>query len=213
MKYFREEMDGLPTEVRTAAPQTLSDLSPPCQMMVIWAKEPEFQAIIITRLRGLEDGLIEVHGPVENKSLLDYIESRVLSSDFVKLVGRDEVENFLARSLALLRNYYGPLSPPSPPEPAIITKTRIGLNEPYAVGWLIVRSLLKYDIKKLVSDCIKEVTSAAKPSPPTPPPEEKTILEGFGAYMRPPIWVGEAPKPRSFKEKAMGFPLWMRSSE
>jgi len=206
VKRFREEVERLPAEVKEAIPRTLSDLSSPCQVMVLWAKEPEFQIIVITRLKELEDEKIEIHGPIENSKLLDYIESQVLNLEFVKLIGREKVEDFLAGALRSIRNYYDPLKGPS--EPLVRMKSRVSLEGAYVVGWLVTGSLLRVDVERLVDDCIKEITSTAMPSSTTPPPEEKIILEGFGTYMRPFVCVGEVPRPRTFKEKVMGLSPW-----
>ncbi|MCR6693003.1 MAG: hypothetical protein MRT15_11470 [archaeon YNP-LCB-003-016] len=208
--HFRERMKSLPIEVQTVASKTFNDLSFPCQMMVIWAKEPEFQIIVIAHLKEMEDKTIEIYGPIENSNLFDYIEKQVLNSNFVKLIGRDEVKNSLAHIFTwLLRNY----NPLSPLRPGIFVKTRIRFDEPYSVGWLVVGNLLRCDIKELIDNCIKEIISTARPSFPASPPEEKVILEGFGAYVRPPIWIGEVPKPKSFREKVLGLPLWEYSSQ
>ncbi|MEM4214578.1 MAG: hypothetical protein QXZ28_05275, partial [Candidatus Methanomethylicaceae archaeon] len=77
---FREELEKLTQEEQMAASRTLDDLSKPCQFMVIWMKDPEFQIALITHLTQLEDKHIEVYGPLENLKLPDYIEDKVLKS-------------------------------------------------------------------------------------------------------------------------------------
>ncbi|MEM3203860.1 MAG: hypothetical protein QW232_06515, partial [Saccharolobus sp.] len=47
---LREEMEKLTQEEQMAASRTFYDLSKPCQFMVIWAEEPEFQIVLITHL-------------------------------------------------------------------------------------------------------------------------------------------------------------------
>jgi hypothetical protein len=63
--HFRERMKSLPIEVQTVASKTLNDFSFPCQMIVIWTKEPEFQIIVIAHLKEMEDKTIEIYGPIE----------------------------------------------------------------------------------------------------------------------------------------------------
>lgn len=209
--HFREKMKNLSVEEQNAAQRTFEDLSPPCQIMVIWAKEPEFQIVILAHLKELEDKSIEIHGPIENSNLLDYIESEVLNSHFVKLIGKERVEGFLASFLRHMPNFYDPLR--GLPKPHIIGRARLGLDEPYVVGWLIIGNLLNFNVEEVANDCIKSIVSTAKPTSSVPAVEEKVILEGFGTYLYPPVWIGEIPKPKSFKEKIMGRPLWIHSSE
>jgi hypothetical protein len=178
--------------------------------MVIWAKEPEFQIVIFARLKELEDCSVEIYGPIENSNLLSYMQGEVLNSDFTKLVGKEKIEDFLAYQLRFIRGYYDPLREVR--KPSIVSRSRIGFDEPYVVGWLVIGNLLNFNVKEIVSDCIKEIVSAAKP-PPSPQLEDKVVLEGFGAYIYPPVWIGEVPQPKSFEEKITGRPLWTYASE
>jgi len=197
---FREELEKLSPEEQKVVSSTLEDLSEPCQILVIWAKKPEFQIVLITHLEGLKDRIIEIYGPIESSKLIEYIENKVLKSRLIKLAGRDHIENFLASALRQIQRLYDPLREPL--KPFIDGKSRIGPSLPYVVGWIVIGNLQNFSVEKVVNNIIQSIKShPKKPSPP--PKKEKSILEGFGTYVYPPIWVGEAPKPRSFREKVI----------
>jgi hypothetical protein len=207
---FRAEMEKLTPEEQMAASRILDDLSKPCQFMVIWAEEPEFQIVLITHLTQLEDKHIEIYGPIENSKFIEYIENEVLKSPIIEFLGKEHVENFLVGELRNIQSFYNPLH--GVPTPSMNGKMRIS-SDIYAVGWLVIGNLSNLDLKKIVDEIVREIKSAAKPSPPKPQPQVSPILEGFGTYIYPPVWIGEIPKPKSFREKISGRPLWSYSWE
>jgi len=207
--HFREEIEKLTPEEQMAASRTLDDLSEPCQFLVIWAEEPEFQIVLITHLTQLEDKYIEIYGPIENSKLIETIENEVLKSSIFEYLGGEKVENFLIRELRVIPQLYNPLH--GVPKPFIKSKTLIS-SDVYAVGWLVIGSLSDLDLEKMVNEIIQEIKSAAR-SPPTPQPQAPPILEGFGTYIYPPLWIGEIPRPKSFRERFHGRPLWSYSWE
>ncbi len=208
ISHFREEMAKLTLEEQMAASRTLDDLSKPCQFVVIWAEEPEFQIVLITHLTQFEDKRIEIYGPIENSKLIEYIENEVLKSPIIEFLGKEHVENFLVGALRNIQSFYNPLY--GVPKPFIGNKMRIS-SDIYAVGWLVIGNLSNLDLKNMVDKAIQEIKSDAKPQPPIPPPIP--ILEGFGTYIYPPLWIGEIPRPKSFREKISGRPLWSFSWE
>jgi hypothetical protein len=208
ISHFREEMAKLTLEEQMAASRTLDDLSKPCQFVVIWAEEPEFQIVLITHLTQFEDKRIEIYGPIENSKLIEYIENEVLKSPIIEFLGKEHVENFLVGALRNIQSFYNPLY--GVPKPFIGNKMRIS-SDIYAVGWLVIGNLSNLDLKNMVDKAIQEIKSDTKPQPPIPPPIP--ILEGFGTYIYPPLWIGEIPRPKSFREKISGRPLWSFSWE
>ncbi|MEM0327964.1 MAG: hypothetical protein QXN53_05285 [Thermoproteota archaeon] len=196
---FRAEMEKLTPEERMAASQTLNDLSEPCQFMIIWAKEPEFQIVIISRLTQIEDKHVKIYGPIENSRLIEHIENEVLKSPIVKLIGNEKVEDALIQELRWIQSLYNPIYPQ---KPGVDGQMSI-LSDVYAASWLIIGNLLNLDVQELVNKFIQNIKLAAKPSPPPSLPPSP-ILEGFGTYIYPPIWIGEMPKPKSFGEKITG---------
>jgi len=210
ISHFREEMEKLTPEEQMAASRTLNDLTKPCQFMVIWAEDPEFQIVLITHLTQLEDKHIEIYGPIENSKLIEYIENEVLKSQMIEFLRKERVENFLVGELRNIQRVYNPLY--DLPKPSIDGKTRIS-SDIYTVGWLVIGNLLNLDLKKIVDKTIQEIKLAAKPSQLKPPQPPSPILEGFGTYIYPPLWIGEIPKPKSFREKVSGRPLWSYSWE
>lgn len=205
ISHFREELEKLTTEEQTATPRTLSDLSKPCQFMVIWAEEPEFQIVLVTHLNQLEDKHIEIYGPIENSKLIEYIENEVLRSPIIEFLGKEQIENFLVGELRNIQRFYNPLH--GFPKPSIDGKRRLSFDI-YAVSWLVIGNLSDLDLKKIIDGTIQEIKSAAKSPPPQPQPLIPPILEGFGTYIYPPLLIGEIPKPKSFREKIIGLPLW-----
>ena len=210
ISHFREEMEKLTPEEQIAASRTLDDLSKPCQFMVIWAEEPEFQIVLITHLTKLEDKHIEIYGAIENSKLIEYIENEVLKSSMIELLGKERIENFLIEELRGIQGLYNPLQ--GVPKPHVKVRKQIS-RDIYSVGWLVTGNLSNLDLKKMVEETIREIKSAANPSPPKPQPRVAPILEGFGTYIYPPLWIGEIPKPKSFREKISGRPLWSYSLE
>ncbi|MEM1583051.1 MAG: hypothetical protein QXK89_11185 [Candidatus Bathyarchaeia archaeon] len=208
---FREEIKKLTSEEQIAVSRSLVDLTQPCQMLVIWAKEPEFQIIFVIHLSELEDKYIEVYGPTENDKLIVFIEEYFLKSPIIKFIGRELVEDFLAHELRIIHNFYGPLK--SPPKTSIVSKWLLSPKEQKSIGWLVTGNIQNLDLKETVDGFIKEIISAAKPLQPAPPKEERKILEGFGAYIYPPVWIGEESKPKSFGEKIWGTSFWLHREE
>jgi hypothetical protein len=207
---FREEFEKLSPREREVAFGSLLDLSEPCQFLVIWAKDPEFQIVFIVRSNNLEDKLIEIYGPIENYKLIEFIENEVLKSRIVEIIGKEKVEASLVTALRNIRSLFDPLMGTSKSlfggRWRIYTNT--SLDTPYSVCWIVKGNLQDFNIKELVVNFIEEIKSAAKPSPPPSPPSptiaEKIILKGFGTYVYPPIWIGKNLQSISFKEKVMG---------
>jgi len=210
ISHFREEIEKLTPEEQMAISRTLDDLSKPCQFLIIWAEEPEFQIVLIAHLTQLEDKHIEIYGPNENSKLIEHIENEALKSPIIEFLGKEHIENFLIGELRNIQRFYNPLH--GVPKPSMNGKMRIS-SDIYAVGWLVIGNLSNLDSKKMVDEIIGEIKSAAKPSPPKPQPQVPPILEGFGTYIYPPLWIGEIPKPKSFREKISGRPLWSYSWE
>jgi hypothetical protein len=205
---FRERLKELSPEERKMTSFTLDDLSEPCQLLIVWAKKPEFQIVLILHSDSLEDNLIEIYGPIENSKLIEYIEDTVLKSRTVEVVGKEKVENYFVQALRATQAYFGPLRSPS--GSLISGKIRL-VDSPYVVGWTVIGNLQDLNAESVVSSIIEDIKSRVRVSTPNPPREEKIVLEGFGTYIYPPIWVGEIPKPKSFREKIIGFPFWAYS--
>lgn len=206
---FREEFEKLSPREREVVFSSLSDLSEPCQFLVIWAKDPEFQIVLVVRSNNLEDKLIEIYGPIENNKLIEFIENEVFKSRIVEIIGKEKVEISLVTALRNIRSYFDPLMGAS--KSLFGGRWRINIapfDTPYSVCWIVKGNLQDFNIKELVANFIEEIKSAAKPSspstPPSPPKEEKIILKGFGTYVYPPIWIGKNLQTISFKEKVMG---------
>lgn len=207
---FREQMNSLSSEEQSAASRTLDDFSSPCQLVTVWAREPEFQILLFAHLIEVEDKTIEIYGPVENVRLIDCLESEVLNSPLVTKMGKENVEAYIINTLRQLQRFYNPLH--GTVKPQVDGKTRTG-DSPYGVGWLILGNLMGLNTEELINGCIKGIASAAKPAITAPPPEEKVIVAGFGTYIYPPIWVGQIPEPKSLKEKIVGTLLLKYSFE
>ena len=206
---FRDELNKLPQEIIKASSYSLFDLSEPCQILVIWARDPEFQIIIHSRIEELEDKSIEIYGPIENFKLIEHIESEILKSRLINILGKEYVEDFLVHALRDVQKYYNPLG--KPPKTGIRGQTHIGLTSSYpyyAIGHVIIGNIKHLDARQLVNKIIQDIKSSIKrKSGSSPLRKEKLILDGFGSYIYPQVWIGEPPKPRSFREKLSGLPL------
>jgi len=203
---FRAGMAKLPEEDRKNAPGSLGDLTYPCQITVIWAKDPEFQIIVITRLRELQDKLIQICGPVDNVKLTERIENEATSYSTISSIGKDKTEDFLVGALRTIRKSLDPVHG-LPKESMILTEMRIS-NDPYAAIWSVCGSLANLRVGEVADRFVREVVSASRPSA-SHAPREDVLLKGFGAYLYPSVWIGEIPKPRSFNQKLLGPGSWM----
>ena len=215
---FRQKLEELPIEEQKAVSRTLSDFSKPCQILVIWGENPEFQIMLITHLDNIEDKTIEIYGSIQNTKLIDYIEEKVLRDSKIihqiitqgkvfsslRVSAKEEIESYFARALKGIQRLYNPLAGPF--KPLINGKSRLNFENIYVVGWTIRGSLLNFGVEEITNNCLNEISSIAKPSPPSPPKKERVVLEGFGTWIYPPIWIGETPRPKSFKER-MTWPL------
>ena len=190
---FREEVAKLPPDKQSALSYGLDDFSEPCQLLLIWLVNPEWQILLIVRSSNLEDGLIEVYGPTEFTRFHELVESKVLTSEIVNEAGKGNVET----NLVLAETVDIPSSIISD-GPKIITKRRVS-QSPYASLWLIRGNILHLNIREEVSKSIKDVTV-----PINSVHVEKIILEGYGAYIYPRIWIGEFPPPTNFVERVLG---------
>lgn len=203
---YREELNNLPLE--KAKYHTLEDLSEPAQFLVIWAMNPEFQIVFISHSLELDDKLIEIYGPLENRSLLDIIEEKMNSSKLIKVIGKDNFENSLIYALRIIQNYYDPLT--GPLENGIYSKFLVN-NNPYSVCWVVVGSLQNLDKKEIIRSFLASIKSSTQVTSIALPQEENVIIQGVGSYIHPPVWIGEPPEPKSLKEKMFDIPLLSRS--
>ncbi len=190
---FREEVAKLPPDKQSILSEGLDDFSEPCQLLLIWLVNPEWQILLIVRSSNLEDGLIEVYGPAEFTRFHELVESKALTSEIVKQAGKENVE----LNLALAENFDIPSSIISD-GPKIITKRRVS-QSPYASLWLIRGNISHLNIREEVDKLIKDITV-----PTNSDHVEKIILEGYGAYIYPRIWIGEFPPPTNFGERVLG---------
>jgi len=190
---FREEIAKLPPDKKSALSYGLDDFSEPCQLLLIWLVNPEWQILLIVRSSNLEDGLIEVYGPEEFTRFHELVESKALTSEIVKQAGKENVE----LNLALAETFDISNSIISD-GPKIITKRRVS-QSPYASLWLIRGNISHLNIREEVDKLIKDITIHTNSDH-----VEKIILEGYGAYIYPRIWIGEFPPPTNFVERVLG---------
>ena len=210
MDKFRERLAELSDEERCAASRVLCDFTSPCQTLVIWAKEPEFQIVIFSHIQSFEDKLVKVYEPIENNKLIDEIEERVLNDKLVKAIGREYVESALIHALRDIQNRLNPLVS-MPKESSISIASRVSGN---AFLWVIIGNITNIDMNDVLNKCIQDIRNASRPVQPVKPipQKEKVLLKGYGTYIYPPVWIGEVPKP-SFRERFRGPFLWRYSNE
>jgi hypothetical protein len=193
---YREELNNLPS--KDIKYSTLEDLSEPSQLLVIWASDPEFQIVFITKSLKLNDKLIEIYGPFENRNLLDTLEEKISNSKIVEIIGRDKFEDSLIHALRTIQSLYDPLQ--GPLKPGIYNKFLVN-KDPYAVCWVVMGSLLNLDKKEVIKSFLTTIVPDNRIIFQTPPEKETLLFQGLGSYIYPPVWVGEPPKPKSLREK------------
>jgi hypothetical protein len=198
---FREKSKQLSTEEQKVIPFTFYDLLQPCQVLVIWAKKPEYQIFFISHSDKLEDKLIEIYGPIENSKLIEEMTNIILNSKIAKIIRKEIVEDYFIRAIRIIQADFNPLITPSLPD--IIDKHQLS-SSPHTIGWTVMGKIQDFDTANLIDHIIKDIKLYAEPATvvyQTFPEKEKIILKGFGAYLYPPVWIGEIPKPKSLKEK------------
>lgn len=213
--FFREKFKSLKPKEKKASERTLTDFSEPCQILIVSAKDPSFQILICSHNADLADKIIKIFGPYENKNLIDSIEKDFLTDNLVNKIGKDALEGFLVGTLRNIKRYNPYVR--GPIKSHIGSKMRISGplgRMTTTFGWQILGSITEFESEVIANECIEQIISTAKPPSSTTvqPPEDRPILDGFGTYIYPPIWIGEPPK-FSFKQKVAGSTPWMGFSE
>lgn len=190
---FREEIQKLPQEQQKLVPEIINNLSlKVAQFMVIWAKNPEFQIILLTRLPQLEEGYYEIYGPTLSSNLINYIKKSVIKkSRIVKSLGEEKIEQFLYETLEkTIKSNYDPFLPSSKILEIIPLST--SYSNIFAVTLTILGNLSKMDLKKIVSNEL--ISSKILNIQQTT--QTSSLTKGYGAYIYPPISIGNIQNPQ-----------------
>jgi len=216
---FREKIKNYPN-LQDICSRSLYDLTIPCQVLIIWKKsQPEFQLIIITKLKEMEDKFIEVFECTENEDVVEFIENKVMKesiiiSNLITKIGKDKIENYLFLNLLYhLEFNYTPLK--SYPKKFLGLMMRVPSIEAYCVGWCVYGNILNLKIDEIIEDFKRELEKIKKNvefqhHPISTSAEKKKM---YGAWIYPPLWIGEKPEPKSLKEKIQPIDLLIKERE
>lgn len=215
---FRHQYVSL-SKVERSKVSNLDDLSPPCQVEVLWISKPEcnldYQILIFTHFSDVADQDITIHGPVHPLEALRAMENIISQSKWQRVIDPKASIYFVAtgdRRYAVLLEVpfaHALRSMEGHAVRALYSKEEkpIQIGEKSVISrdsfyWLVPGDIRNLDVEKIVGEIIKDtkVSAAAKPQPPKPKPAQ---VNGFVTYFYPPIWIGELP-PRTLRERLTG---------
>ncbi len=201
MTYFRREYEGLSPEEKKFFSNDSNYLSP-CQIEVIWLRQPEHQFVITSNFSDRPDMEVLIDGPYSGEEFIVKVEevlnsprwNRPVKDD--RIAGATSYSEILASRLNMFMNLVrssvlGPSSPPG---------SRLGMIVASNV-WTSAHSgdLTKTDYVSVANAGIPEIRSRHAsflnaPASPSSQPKE-TGPDGFLTFFYPPITPGQRPKP------------------
>lgn len=215
---FRQQHASL-SQVEQSKVSNLDDLSPPCQVEVLWISKPEwnldYQILIFTHFSDVADQDITIHGPVHPLEALGAMENIISQSKWQRVIEPKTSVYFVATGD---RRYAAILEVPfahalQSIEGHTVRALYSREEKPIQIGeksvisrdsfyWLVPGDIRNLDVDKIVGEISKDakVSAATKPQPPKSKPAR---INGFVTYFYPPIWIGELPA-RTLRERLTG---------
>lgn len=199
MTYFRQEYEELsPVEKKLVS--NSSNFLPPCQIEVIWLRQPEYQLIIISNFTDRPDLEVLVDGPYSGEEFIGKIEEQVDSARWNKPVKNDPSstysENVAGRVRTLMNLVQNSIFNPTP------SGALFGMAVTADVwGSFYSGDIAKSDYVPMADAAISDIRSRYASSlqrSPLPPPSSKNRgalgRDGFLTFFYPPITLGLTPK-------------------
>lgn len=215
---FRQQHASL-SQVEQSKVSNLDDLSPPCQVEVLWISKPEwnldYQILIFTHFSDVADQDITIHGPAHPLEALGAVENIISQSKWQRVIDPKMSVYFVATGD---RRYVAILEVPfahalQSIEGHTVRALYSREEKPIQIGeksvisrdsfyWLVPGDIRNLDVDKIVGEITKDakVSAATKPQPPKP---KSARINGFVTYFYPPIWIGELPD-RTLRERLTG---------
>jgi hypothetical protein len=199
--YFRNELGKLSLEERKLIPNT-SDYTPPCQVEVIWLKQPENQLVIVSHFEDRPDLEIIVDGPYSSSEFVRNAEMIIKEARWDIPTAAPSIygTNLYSEGLALVLNQFMSniqrslfLSPiKSGPSFGMLLGKEIWIQS-------YVGSILEMDyiamVNKVIDDIKRKSQTALKSEATKVPIVEEPLSTGFFTFFYLPVVIGSLPKP------------------
>ena len=198
---FRGEAEKLSEEEKRLISNTF-DFSFPCQVEIIWLKQPEYQLMIITHFKDLSDMEMIINGPYASQEFIQEMDEvlqrpkwNTVSEDSTPL-GRRTYSEGLASLINMFmvnvqNSIFGPSQKSGP---------YMGMALGKGIWCQAYRgSILEIDyveaVNKVMEDAKKRQRSTLETPTETTASTKDETQNGFFTFFYPGITIGEIPKP------------------
>jgi hypothetical protein len=199
MTYFRREYNSLSDGEKKFVSNTSNYLAP-CQMEIIWLRQPEHQFVITSHFGDRPDMEVIVDGPYSGEEFIQKMEELLASPRWnrqlkdERMPGATNYAELLASRLNTFMNavrgsVFGSATPG--PRFGMMVATDIWAQA-YA------GNLAKTDYVALANAGIADLRTrhtSSLAAPAQPPPQKEPEPEGFLTFFYPPIVFGKRPRP------------------
>ncbi|AIF69452.1 hypothetical protein PAP_05205 [Palaeococcus pacificus DY20341] len=213
---FREEYDKLSDEEKFFVGNT--GYQAPCQIEVFWVNEPlEWQIIIITHDSTRKDMEVIINGPYKGYEFFPKLEKIMNEERWERTIPPDSPYYGAEKGtikysdifVGILSNFRQQI------ESLVFSRIPKGLGMGISFpsnGWcqLVYGRIDELTQEEIIARIIddakrnaREHREEGKVSSTAKPKKKEERLKGYGTYVYPPVWVGEAPE-FSFVQKVMG---------
>ena len=208
---FREEYEKLSDEEKNQL-STFEDLNKPCQVESIWIRNIELdmnlQFHFFTKLEDEEDLKIKVE-VLDYQNYIDFLDEYLENKKWDKLLSHsklstyspdrkysDEIKLILINGIKFFKEYTQSLHSGHKWPPSINQKSLIDSD---AFSWTSIGKIQEIEAEKTIHDIISQTKQKAKEKlneqlEEKPQIRAKKLIDGFGTFFYPPIWIGEFPK-------------------
>ncbi|WP_048190505.1 hypothetical protein [Methanobacterium sp. SMA-27] len=202
---FREEYDKLSDEEKELI-TNLEDLNKPLQVESVWIKNDELdidlQFHFFTHFKDENDLDIKVE-LLDSRDYIDFLNEYLKKKKWNKLLHKDEsipfikdrkysdeIKIILINGIEMFKNYVQTLHSDRKRTNSSLMKCRINLD---AFGWVHLGKIQEIEPKNEVFNIITQIKLKPKQNSHKPPEAkiEKNLIDGFGTFFYPPIWIGD----------------------
>lgn len=209
---FRKQSEKLSQEERSRI-SNLDDFFSPCQILLLWFRDANFQCLICTHDSNRNDMEIDVEGPIPTHEAIDRLDSILKNPAWDRGLSKEEKKHVYDKTAKFSKIIEGRFldiihelqnQPFRKPLATSLVGFK-GLLVSRDFWWNVMGNIAEIDktkiIGKILKEAKKEVTRIKVKPPATPPP--KSHFNSCATFFYPPIWVGKLPR-KTFKEKAHG---------
>lgn len=187
---------------------------PPCQIEVIWLKEPEFQTIIHSRFRDRPDEEIIINGPYDGDEYIESVDSLLKQPRWTMPLPKEGP--FIYSEDVLIADVLGRVvaGQMRTIENSVFQKVQrpmefggqIASWESFAhlyagnIADTSSEDIVSSIVKRVKSEEEKSRTQPTQPAEPQETPPQDKRLKAHTTFFCPPFIIGPIPKPQGFKE-------------